>query len=107
VPRGGRSTEDMANAAAEWRDAAEDTVSELTHRVKKYTHETAADANRRWDDFRRRAEWRMLAARQDARRWLAAARRWESERPELVIAACAAAACAAGIALRIWRSNRD
>ena len=104
VPRGGAAAEEIRDAAieaaAEWRDAAEDTVSELTHRVKRYTHEASEEADRRWSVFRRQAEWRIRLLRRDVRRW-------QSERPELVIAVCAAAAFAAGVALRIWRSNHD
>jgi len=94
-------------AAAEWRDAAEDTVSELTHRVRKYTHDASESANRRWDDLQRRAEWRISELRRDARKWVATAGRWPSERPLYVIGACAAISFAAGVAIRIWRSNRD
>jgi ElaB/YqjD/DUF883 family membrane-anchored ribosome-binding protein len=110
VPRrrpGDGGTDDLKEAVADWRDAAEDTVSDLTHRVKNYTDEVSETAQRDWEEFRRRMEWRIDALRRDARRQLAAVRRWESEQPLYVIGACAAAAFVAGVALRIWRSNRD
>ncbi len=94
-------------AAADWRGAAEDAVSELTHRVKNYTVEVSETAHLDWEEFRRRMQSRIDYLRRDARRQLAVVRRWESEQPLYVIGACAAAAFVAGVALRIWRSNRD
>lgn len=110
VPRratGGRAADDLQDVVADWRDAAEDTVSELTHRVKNYTDDVSNSAHRGWEDFRRQMECRIASLRRDARRQLAALRQWESKRPLQVIGGCAAAAFVAGVALRIWRSNCD
>jgi len=114
VPRrqsGSRAAEDIREAAweaaADWRDAAEETVSELTQRVKSYTHEVSGGAHGRWDYLRERAARRISSFQRDLRQQLATARRWGSQRPLYVIGGCAAAAFAAGVALRIWRSNCD
>lgn len=112
VPSGsGAAAQEIRDAAVDaavaWQNAAEDTVSELTHRVEKYTYEASEGANRRRYYLRRQIEWRIGALQQQARQCLATARRWGSERPGLVIGACAAAAFAAGVALRVWRSNHD
>jgi ElaB/YqjD/DUF883 family membrane-anchored ribosome-binding protein len=106
-PTGRQPAEDIQEVVADWRDAAEDTVSELTHRVKNYTNEVSDTAHRGWADFRRQVGCRISVLRRDARRQLAAVRHWESERPLQVIAGCAAAGFVTGVALRIWRSNRD
>lgn len=110
VPRratGSGPADDIQEAVADWRNAAEDTVSELTQRVKYYTEEVSDSAHRGWQEFLRDTQARIALLRRDARRQLAAVRQWETEQPLRAIAACAAAAFAAGIALRIWRSNRD
>ena len=114
VPRGqpgggaaGDIKEAAWEAAADWRDAAEDTVSELAQRVRTYTDEVSASAHRGWKDLCREAGSRIDGLWRDSRRRLAIVRRWQSERPLYVIGGCAAAAFAAGVALRIWRSHCD
>jgi len=93
--------------AADWRNAAEDTLGELKDRAETYSYEVVDRTNRRLEELRRRTEWRIVELRRTARQWLVIARHWESERPLQVIGSCAAAALVAGVALRVWRSNRD
>jgi len=93
--------------AADWRNAAEDTIGEWKDRAESYTYEVADQTNRRLEELRRGTEWRIVELRRAVRHWLVMARHWESERPLQVIGSCAAVAFVAGVALRIWRSNRD
>ncbi len=92
--------------AADWRNAAEDTLGEFKDRAESYSYQVADRTNRSLEELRRRTEWRIVALRRTARQWLVIARHWESEQPLRVIGSCAAAAFVAGVALRIWRSNK-
>ncbi len=92
--------------AADWCDAAEDSIAELKDRAEAYRHEVAERSHQGWEALQRQTEWRIVVLRRSARSWLAAARQWESERPLQVIGSCAVAAFVAGGAIRIWRSNR-
>jgi ElaB/YqjD/DUF883 family membrane-anchored ribosome-binding protein len=110
--QGGSSTisdikESALETAADWRNAAEDTIGELKDRAETYSHDVADRTNRSLEELRHRTEWRIIELRRTARQWLMMARRWESEQPLQVIGSCAALGFAAGVALRIWRSNRD
>ncbi len=93
--------------AAEWRDAAEDTVDELKERAEVYTYAITDRANRRLEELWHRTEWRVHLLRRRVRVWLGDARHWDTERPLQVIGGCAAAAFVLGVALRIWRSNSE
>lgn len=93
--------------AAELRDAAGQRISEFTDQAGQYTHEVADRANRRMDELKQRLQWRVDELRRSARRWMADAQHWETERPLQVIAGCAAAAFLLGVALRVRRSYRD
>lgn len=92
--------------AADWRNAAEDTLGEFKDRAESYSYQVADRTNRSLEELRRRTEWRIAKLRRTARQWLVIARHWESEQPLRVIGCCAAAAFVAGVALRIWRSNK-
>jgi|SRR5579871_1122594 len=100
-------TDSAIETAAQWRDAAEDTLDELKDRAGSYTHEVAERTTRGWGELQRRIDVRTVELRRSARRWVSATRNWQRERPLQVIGVCAAAAFAAGVALRIWRSNLE
>jgi ElaB/YqjD/DUF883 family membrane-anchored ribosome-binding protein len=100
-------TDSAIETAAQWRDAAEDTLEELKDRAGSYSHEVAERTTRGWGELQRRIDLRTIELRRSARRWLAVTREWQRERPLRVVGICAAAAFAAGVALRIWRSNLE
>ncbi|HZP24186.1 MAG TPA: hypothetical protein VFB04_12105 [Terriglobales bacterium] len=100
-------TDSAIETAAQWRDAAEDTLEELRDRAGSYTHEMADRTNRSWGELQHHLDLRTVQLRRSARRWLMTTRQWQRERPLQVIGVCAAAAFAAGVALRIWRSNLE
>lgn len=105
---GSRSVVEQARDTVErWREAAEQSTTELRDTAEGYTYELTDRTNRRLEDLRQRAVWRINRLRVVANRWLGQARHWQYERPLQLIGGCAAAAFAAGVALRIWRSNRD
>jgi ElaB/YqjD/DUF883 family membrane-anchored ribosome-binding protein len=99
--------ESAVERAEEWRDAAEESLAELKQRADLYADELAGNAHQYWRELRTQSRCRINALRREARQWLATARRWESEQPLRVIGCCAATAFVAGVALRIWRSDRD
>jgi hypothetical protein len=94
-------------AAADWRDAAEETAVELKARAETYTWEATEHSHRRLEHLRRQTEWRIDELRRGTRAWLETARQWEAQKPLKFIAGCAMIAFAAGVALRIWRSGHD
>ncbi len=92
--------ESAFETAADWRDAAEDSIEEWKNRTELYTRDVADRTNRRLGVLQRRMETRIVEMRRTVRKWA-------SEQPLQVIASCAAAGFVAGVALRIWRSNND
>jgi ElaB/YqjD/DUF883 family membrane-anchored ribosome-binding protein len=95
-----------AQNVAEWRDSAENRLAELEESAQTYAYQAADRANRRLGDLGRQIQRRVAFLRQRTRRELADFRQLQSEKPLQVIGAFAAAGFAAGVALRIWRSNR-
>lgn len=93
--------------AAEWRDAAEEKVEELSQRIKPYIDAASDRTNQRIDELRCEAQRRIDHLRQTARQWLAKGGRFGQKHPQVVVGACAVAAFALGIALRVRRSNCD
>jgi ElaB/YqjD/DUF883 family membrane-anchored ribosome-binding protein len=99
--------ESATDVAGEWRDAAESSMAEAAQTAERYRHEAAERINRSLEQLGRTARIRLYAFRVQARRGLAEARKWEYERPLRVIGVCAGVAFVLGVALRVWRSNRD
>ena len=99
--------DEARNKVEQWREAAEQKTAEVKDRAELYAYEVTDRTNRRLEDFRQRTVWRINRLRVVANRWRGQARHWQYERPLQVIAGCAAAAFAAGVALRIWRSTSE
>jgi len=93
--------------AAEWRDAAEARAYEMRQKAESYLSTVADRTNDSLDELRREARVKTDRLRRRAQGWLAAARRMPSERPLVVVGACAAAAFTLGVLLRVRRSNCD
>jgi hypothetical protein len=89
-----------SHRAAAWREAVDARFSQLTHessaQLQKLRSATAGELRK----ASRTAQARIV----DARRRV---QEWEREYPLEMIAGFAAAAFVAGLALRVWRSNRE
>jgi len=93
--------------AADWRDAAEAKAVELKQKADPYISTVADRTNEHFEQLRRGARRRIDNWRRRAQYWLGEARRLPSRRPMVIVGACAAAAFALGVALRVRRSNCD
>lgn len=97
---GGSLRDTAAQTVEDWRDEAEHRVLELSEDADRYSRHLQNKFRMRLWQLRRRA----FQLRFTAQHRFEVARR---DQPLRLIGACAGAAFALGIALRIWRSNSD
>lgn len=103
--------DNAAQRASTLRDAATEHVSRLSENVGERLSDLTDRASRNWREIQQIAVRRLEAARDTTQRRVAETRRaireWQNDDPLKVLATVAATAFVAGVALRIWRSNRD
>jgi hypothetical protein len=97
----------LAEVAGDWRDAVEDSVSEMSEAANQYRVEFLDRASERLIELRHLSERRYFEVRRDLNYRLEKARRLSREQPLQVIAGCAIAAFALGVAVRVWRSDHE
>lgn len=101
-----RMGDSAAHTVAEWRDSAEERLSELGDKAEAYAYRVTDRANHGLEDVRRQVQRRIVFLGRTIRRRGADFGRLRSEHPLQVIGGLALAAFAAGVTLRVWRSNR-
>jgi ElaB/YqjD/DUF883 family membrane-anchored ribosome-binding protein len=91
---------------ADWRESAEDRLNGLGDEAEAYAYRMTDRANHGLENLGRQLQRRIAFLRQAARQRLTAFRAMQSKHPLRVIGSFAVAGFVAGVALRVWRSNR-
>jgi hypothetical protein len=97
----------LAEVAEDWRDAVEDSVSEMSEAANRYRVEFLDRACERLVAFRHYSERGYFTLRRDLNHRLEKVGRVSREEPKQFIAICAVAAFALGVAMRVRRSNHE
>ena len=110
VVKGG-AAESASSTAAEWKQRAGDTVDQVKKSASEAVQSATNKASEVFDSARQRASEAVANARSKAAQKAEVARRrasyYADEYPVHVALGAAAAGFALGVALRIWRSQRD
>jgi hypothetical protein len=105
------SAESAWSAAAGWKQRAEESIDEAKQRASRAVQAAGDKASEVLGTARQRASDAVDAARAKASENIEATRRRATyvanEYPVHLVLGAAGAAFALGVALRIWRSNRD
>ncbi len=97
----------LAEVAEDWRDAVEDSVSEMSEAANRYRVEFLDRACERLIAFRHYSERGYFTLRRNLKHRLEKVGRVSREEPLQFIATCAAAAFVLGVAMRVRRSNHE